>query len=201
MPFSAHRVSAPDNNRSIIGSVLRRDLEETPTSPILLAFWCQRLSGTRCRLAATHCLDRVPVAAVATRCGRRKRAESSRAAPKPHIRPHAFSHQLRRTLRIFAAWARPPPQAPSSAANVGVAVLDRDIRKRIPVPAVGLLRNRLCKQALAAGTSTRWRLACAPALSPPIVTLFGSPPNNRDVLAQPSAATSRDRAGTWLSRC
>lgn len=65
--------------------------------------------------------------------------------------------------------------APSMAANrVAYCAATSGVRT---IPAAGLSEIALAKRSFAAGTASNVATACAPALSPKIVTLSGSPPN------------------------
>ncbi|CKT35105.1 Uncharacterised protein [Mycobacterium tuberculosis] len=68
------------------------------------------------------------------------------------------------------------------------------------MPAAGLSEIALANRPLAAGTANSVAVICAPALSPKMVTLPGSPPNSAMLSWTQRNANTRSRRYTLLSR-
>ena len=104
-----------------------------------------------------------------------------------------------RARSTSSAGAPPSPPAasfrvrtPSSAANC-VGECRRAPRACPPCRWPGSPRSPARNRPLAAGTASRVATACAPALSPKIVTLSGSPPNTAMLSRTHRSAITRSR--------
>ena len=177
------------SRRSIIGSFVGSSFNEPGEQPALVGVGADdERHAVRLALRASPAPDQ----AAGSRCRRSGRPRRRRASRAVHARSARRARSPDRLAGPPSPRARRPPcVAPSSAAN----------RRRTPpprrvcptIPLAGLSEIAWAKRPLAAGTASSVATACAPALSPKIVTLSGSPPKTAMLSRTQCNAITRSR--------
>ena len=149
------------------------------------------MSGTRCAAPVTHRLDRVErqVVGAAGRADREGAEHLALALPRSAA-SSAFTSSAGRAA--ITALARVLLAARRAARRTASAYSARTSGVRT-IPLAGLSEIACAKSPLAAGTASSVATACAPALSPKIVTLSGSPPNTAMLSRTQRSAITRSR--------
>jgi hypothetical protein len=111
------------------------------------------------------------------------------SVPRVSNRSSAVTSSL--GLAAISAAAPSCGRAPSSPANWSAKVAAASGDRTMPL--TGLCEMARAKRPLACGTASSVATACAPALSPKIVTLSGSPPNTSTLSRTQRSAITRSR--------